>query len=441
MKVLNNFAMAVLAAGAMVLSTGCNVSLDQSKEGASSQAKVGVSWPEGMESYPYSRIAANSPSTSRFSAPSYITLVSLYITGADMEPVYMELPLDTLSADLVLTPGERQFYVMAQSIYGDTFTGTQFVNLSPDATNQVEIELEVNGPPQIISIDASNSNPSPGDSVTFSATVEESDPEDTVSYFWSVYNGRITKYYYDPSFTESISTRGGSYSISLTVDDGNGGTDYAEYQFSATGNAPVINYVSASPSTVYINNIVSLTSDAYDPDPGDTLAYRWQILSPNGKMFRFQGQSVNFSPRFTGTYTATLIIRDLQNNVVRASTSFSALCSFNTPQTVTVSNVVAGGVGSGQIFVDVSYPVALGLDGISVYNLWAEYGDTALPANLLGNDYKYGIVASGQVQTITYNCVNPNFYSFHASAGNSCLVQGTFNPANVPVANSWVQCP
>ncbi|MBF0171570.1 MAG: hypothetical protein HQK87_10890, partial [Nitrospinae bacterium] len=111
----------------------CGATLDQKTEGGSAQGSVAVqlTWPEG---YAYDRDAAAltppAPESGR-AAPSYVTRVVLRVTGLDMDPLLVDVPLDTLTATVTVTLGERTFALLVQTTNGDTFTGARTVVIGP----------------------------------------------------------------------------------------------------------------------------------------------------------------------------------------------------------------------------------------------------------------------------------------------------------------------
>jgi hypothetical protein len=432
---LQSLAIASLLAGI----AACGVSIDKEK-GVSSKsagAKLSLKWPAGYRYDTATHRLAPPASPVGREAPIYVTSVTLSVTGAGIEPMSLDVPLDTLEVDVTLVLGEYTFDVRVDTDSGDTFTGTETMLVSPFESPVVEIALEINAPPKIIGIDVSNPNPLPGETITMTGYAEDPDPDDVLTYGWYAYGpiGIISGS--GQSFTGDVPLEGGLFTITLVVEDGHGGTAYAERIIHVPGTPPVIVDTTVSNTTPKVGDIVTLYGNATDADPGDQLAYHWAVAIPKGGTARLEGQSVDFKISNAGLHVATLTVADLQGNKATSSVRFDAACNYATPKAPTITNVTAG---TGQpIVITYTYPGAAAgetTDGIAVYNLdWSQSANSsgASPTN----GWKGGYSKTG---TISFTCTTGSFYSFKMSAGNSCQVAGPLSAANPLSPALWLQC-
>jgi hypothetical protein len=231
-------------------------------------------------------------------APDYVETVTLMVTGAGLtEPVYFEVPLNTLTITYALPPGPKTFTVVVRTIYGTTFTATVSGDLSVDIKFNLEFDLHVNAPPSITSLTAGASAPkSVGVTVTGAATDPDNDP---LTYSWSVDGGATV----NGSGTSATvtATKAGTYTVTLSVTDSDGGTAAETVSVALTNRAPTISRIIVSPTAPTTGETVTLACDAVDPD-NDTLTYTWTVP---GATLTGAGQTV--SATFEASSEATTI--------------------------------------------------------------------------------------------------------------------------------------
>ncbi|MBI4667144.1 MAG: PKD domain-containing protein [Nitrospinae bacterium] len=421
---------------------GCSASLDQEKGGPSGQTQLELVWPSGYDYDPATQRLTNQTSLLQYAAPVYVTRVNLTVSGSGMDPISIDLPLDTLATDLTLTFGDRRFDVTVQTNFGASFTGSQTVTVAASSSPTVRITLEVNAPPQITSINTPDTYPSPGQQVTITGYASDPDPEDTLTYTWYGFGPYgESRTFTGQSITTTAPLDGGHYVLSLVVEDGKGGVAQARMDFYIYGSAPVINSVNVSNSTPQTGETVTLSASASDSDPGDILIYNWTITSDKGFAFQDEGQSINFTVNQIGSYTATVAVRDLQDNVTYGSITFGSTCTYPTPQMMTVTGVIGAGASSAIINVTVEYPAGSFVsDGIAVFNLTVNEF-TAAGGPWVNSYWVGGVTADVNPKTLTYNCQPGKFYSFQASAGNTCYVAGSPSTPENPTSGSYIACP
>lgn len=242
-----------------------------------------IAFPEGY-SYDKSSHAVYGPSGAFNAAmPSYVTGITLTISGDGMDTVTLPVDMNTLSVSFVITPGIRTFSIVISTSIGLTFTDSVTVEVMAGAPVNLRFNLVVNAPPAITAISASPAAAAPGGVVALSCSASDLDPADQLSYQWS-----------GPGFaangpSASFSVPGyGFFTFTCTVSDGRGGT--ASSTVSVTAPAPNLPpYVTKiyitdsqvlSPATSFWGGAsVILTCEARDPE-GDPISY--SLYGPNG---------------------------------------------------------------------------------------------------------------------------------------------------------------
>jgi len=165
-------------------------------------------------------------------------------------------------------------------------------------------------------------------------TVQASDPDgDSLSYNWSATGGRI-----EGSGTEvrwnSAGTAAGSYTVTVRVDDGQGGTASCAVDVRVEprpNRAPTMS-CSADRSSVIVGERVRITATASDPD-GDTLTYSWRT---NGGQIVGQGASVQLDTTGVnpGRYTVTGRVDDGKGGAADCNVTVTANAPPVQPQAV-----------------------------------------------------------------------------------------------------------
>ncbi len=150
-----------------------------------------------------------------------------------------------------------------------------------------EIQIPVNQGPVILSISGNPASVTPGDSSII--TCVASDPDgDSLSYNWSTTGGSLSGT--GDVVTWTAPEVAGTYSISVTVDDGRGATANKSYTMTviaeATNKPPSIVSISASTESIEPYASTTITTVVTDPD-GDPLIYRW--FNPHGIESHLEG--------------------------------------------------------------------------------------------------------------------------------------------------------
>lgn len=189
------------------------------------------------------------------------------------------------------------YRVLLQVFDGSTSSG--FARTTVNIVNQAPIANPggpYSGPKnQAINFDGTGSNDPEGDALT---------------YRWNFGDGTIG-YGVAPSHTY---TRGGSYTVTLTVNDGNDTSAPATTTVSVANQVPIAN--AGGPYSGWKNeNILVSAAGSSDPD-GDSLQYKWSFSNTYSTQ-----ATANFQSSTSGTFTIQLWVNDGEVDSVPVSTT------------------------------------------------------------------------------------------------------------------------
>jgi len=161
-----------------------------------------------------------------------------------------------------------------------------------------------NKPPVIDSLTPNATSVARGGSCTISCAA--SDPDgDTPTYTWTATGGTISGE--GSTVTWEAPTAEGSYTISVTVSDGKGGTAGDSIDIQVTNTPPEITSLTPSATNVARGGSCTISCAASDPD-GDTLTYTW---SADGGTISGEGSTVTWeAPTAEGSYTISVTVSD-----------------------------------------------------------------------------------------------------------------------------------
>ena len=188
---------------------------------------------------------------------------------------------------------------------GNGGTATATVNVTVNAandapTNDTPLPNRTNPDSTVVSVPtAANFGDLDGDTLTFSATGLPAGL--TINPTTGVISGTI-----NPAASQ---TNGGSYSVTVIVNDGNGGTASSTFIWSVTNPPPLATNDTATTSEETSVNVAVLANDN-DPD-GDSLTVT-SASAPNGTVTINPDGTITYTPNanFNGTDTITYTISD-----------------------------------------------------------------------------------------------------------------------------------
>ena len=219
---------------------------------------------------------------------------------------------------------------------------------------------ELNQVPTINSLIANPNTVVEGGSSTVTCTATDPDA-DTLTYTWSYTGGTHTGT--GGIITWIAPSAVGTYTITVTVADGNGGTASDDVVVTViSGNSPpVIASVVATDPSVMPGGSTTVTCTATDAD-GDTLTYTWS--APDGGSLSGSGASVTWhAPAAETTYTVEVTVSDGQGGTDSGSTNivvvFVATTGSIKIQSVPVgAKVYLDGVDTGSVTGLMGYTIA-----------------------------------------------------------------------------------
>ncbi len=221
--------------------------------------------------------------------------------------------------------------------------------------------MQVNQAPVINSLTANPTTVSTGGSSTITCNATDADG-DTLTYTWSSTAGTVTGA--GASVTWMAPSVDGTYTVTVTVADGKGGTatDSVDISVIVGNNPPVIASVVAASPSVPPGGTTAVTCTATDAD-GDTLTYTWS--APNGGAITGSGSSVTWqAPAAEDTYTVAVTVSDGQGGTDSGSTNIVVIF-VSTTGSIDVQSNPSGA----KVF----------LDGVDTHNI-TPYVLTGVPA-------------------------------------------------------------
>ena len=216
---------AIAFAGVITIVTlivSCGGNSDNGSNTNSGAVAIALEFPDGFDVNRSTGEVYTKSGATQATAPSYVTSVTVTVTGINIDPIIHNVPLDTGIIEGSVPPGDYTFSAVVNTNIGLTFTGSSAVTLMSGVSISIPIKLSVNAPPVISSLTASKtSNVVNGDNVSLTAVATDAD-NDPITYTWSGVGGSISGTAETATFIAGI---GPDYSVTLTVTDGKGGLD------------------------------------------------------------------------------------------------------------------------------------------------------------------------------------------------------------------------
>ena len=310
---------------------------DSGDRSASSGVVITLEFPDGYSVDRQTGEVFSTSSATANSAPAYVTSVTLTISGEGIDPLVMDVSLQTGQVQGLIPSGTYTFTIVVKTTYNDTFTGSTVAELGPGTTKEINISLDVNAPPSFTgSLTVSNTAPAKREQVTLTATATDPDPDDVLTYSWSGGGGVIGGS--GPSVGWRA-TKSGTYRVSVTVTDGHGGRIEASATITVVNHAPVISSVTASNTAPAVSDVITLICTATDLD-NDPLAYSWS----DGLGWTGAGATTPYTVTVAGAITLTCTVDDGDiNGTTTASVGINGANPFpGAPTGVTVIPVQWG---------------------------------------------------------------------------------------------------
>ena len=198
-----------------------------------------------------------------------------------------------------------------------TLTVTDDRGVTGTVTKTIEVEGPPNQPPVIGAVNADPDDPAVNEDIDFTAEVTDDDqPAGTAfTYAWD-FGDEATSTLAAP--THSYDTAG-TYTVTLTVTDAQGGTDTETIQVSVGNDPPAVTGIGHTPATKNTGDEVTLTAQGVTDPDGDPIAeYRWDYGdTQTASTTTAQTTHIYSAP---GDYTVTLRVVDDRGAVSDAVT-------------------------------------------------------------------------------------------------------------------------
>lgn len=162
-----------------------------------------------------------------------------------------------------------------------------------------------NQPPVISSLLAQNQQLYPQGNTEIQCIAQDADG-DKLDFKWAATGGNFSGA--GPIVIWQAPPTYGTFTITVTVDDGKGGSAQASLPITVGANqAPVISSLSASPSGILYGGSTTLTCIASDPD-GDVVRYSWS--ASEGSITGVGNKVTWIAPNKGGNFNVTVIVSD-----------------------------------------------------------------------------------------------------------------------------------
>ena len=113
----------------------------------------------------------------------------------------------------------------------------------------------------------------------------------------------------------------GTYTLTVTTQDGDGGFDQSVTTFDVLNVDPVISDPPAAPAPLeaFAGATIKLDKRVSDVGVNDTFSYLWEVTGDNGQAILTSDQlEFEFTPQYAGTYVAKLTVTDSDGGVTTA---------------------------------------------------------------------------------------------------------------------------
>ena len=182
-----------------------------------------------------------------------------------------------------------------------------------------------NQPPVIASLVAQSQQLYPSANTEIVCSAQDAD-DDQLSFTWTATGGSFSGA--GPIVVWKAPPNYGTYTITVTIDDGKGGTTQRSLEITVGANqAPQISSLSANPSGVLYGGSTRVTCIASDPD-GEEVRYSWEA---SGGSISGVGNEVTWvAPSKGGSYNITVIVSDNKGGETRGNVMVTVATTSNT---------------------------------------------------------------------------------------------------------------
>jgi uncharacterized delta-60 repeat protein len=203
-----------------------------------------------------------------------------------------------------------------------TATNSLAIPFIPADNGTYHVFISINGGVDTDSIDISVKNVAPtatingapetspeGTSISLGSTVSDAGRDDTFTYAWSVTKNGSALATGDASIFSFTPDDDGSYVVTLTVTDDDGGVGIDSKTIVVSNLNPTA-AINGAPDSSPEGTAINLTSTVSDPGSADTFTYAWSVTKNGTAYASGSVASFSFTPDDDGTYLVTLTVTD-----------------------------------------------------------------------------------------------------------------------------------
>jgi hypothetical protein len=182
-----------------------------------------------------------------------------------------------------------------------------------------------NQPPVIVSLVAQSQQLYPSGNTEIQCIAQDADG-DQLNFTWAATGGDFSGV--GPIVTWKAPPNYGTYSITVSVDDGKGGSVQRSVDITVGANqSPIISSLSANPSGILYGGSAVITCIASDPD-GDVVRYSWS--ASEGSITGVGNKVTWIAPNKGGSFNVTVIVSDDKGGQTQGNVMVTVSASTNT---------------------------------------------------------------------------------------------------------------
>ncbi len=153
-----------------------------------------------------------------------------------------------------------------------------------------------------------------GSELHYESVAIDPSPVDTISYAWTVTRNNATYVLPNDVVTTNSDftftpTLPGSYRVTVSVADDDGGTSGEFHNETVANVAPIISALSGPSTDVNRNTAVSYSATVVDPG-AETFTYAWTVRQDGNVVTTSTSSTLDFTPVASGDYIVSLVVND-----------------------------------------------------------------------------------------------------------------------------------